>query len=419
VTDWSKAKAPYGIRVPRPVVAVLENVRDGLAFEEAVAAPAPTRTPNWYVRELALQAYERAFQEQVISLVDLLADWYPATANKLAEAKMPDAVGAVLSRGIEAVWKLERHVAEWEQIASDLRTGPLLVDVMRPTWDWGGIRARVGALRTELLRQLSLSIPAHAVRQRDPDIPDYLGEAVHRVGEAAFEVLVENDDELFAQFFSPYFIGVFVIVDRIKPQVASWQPQIASTALSEPVIDAMELSGYALIFSELHRNPKLWEVCQKVWRGYFQETGGKDRLTIVAAMHKYQRNLFALTHRATVRTRWQMAANEILGNLPRCAPTHPWGEGEVQHESALIRRIAPDGDLMFSPYNASDIFAVSFLRTLPGGASLDFGVSDWVADVIAPVVEEADVREQQEPSNEALVEGEDSPNDDAAGTVEE
>jgi hypothetical protein len=142
---------------------------------------------------------------------------------------------------------------------------------------------------------------------------------VHRVGEAAFEALTENEDELFAQLFPPYFIGVLVIVDRIKPQVTSWQPQIASTALTEPVIDAMDLSGYALIFSELHGNPKLWEPCQAAWRRYLQETGGNDRLTIVAAMHKYHRNLFALTHRATVRTRWQMAANSILGNLPRSA----------------------------------------------------------------------------------------------------
>jgi len=252
-SDWSKAKAPYAIGVPRPVVAVLENMCAGRAFEDAVAAPEPTRTPNWYVREMALHAYERAFQEAVIALVDLLADWYPATAKTLGEAKMPDAVGAVLSRGIEAAWKLERHVAEWGQIASELRAEPLLVDLMRPTWDWEVIRAKVTALRTELLRQLSQSIPAHAVRHRDPEIPDYLGEAVHRVGEAAFEALTENEDELFAQLFPPYFIGVLVIVDRIKPQVTSWQPQIASTALTEPV---NRRDGPQRICAHLQRTPR-------------------------------------------------------------------------------------------------------------------------------------------------------------------
>ena len=75
------------------------------------------------------------------------------------------------------------------------------------------------------------------------------------------------------QLFPPYFLGVLVIVDRIKPQVMSWQPQMASTAISEPVIDAMDLSGYAFVFSELHGNPKLWETCQTTWRRYLLPLG--------------------------------------------------------------------------------------------------------------------------------------------------
>lgn len=410
--DWSKPKAPYAIGVPRAVVGQLENICAGHAFEDAVAAPDTTRTPNWYVRELALHAYERAFHEEVTALVDGVVAWYPATARRLTEGNMSDAAGAILSRGIEATWKLELHVAEWEKIASDLREGPLLVDLIRPTWDWQLIHAKITSLRTELLRQLSESIPAHALRKRDPGIPDYLGEAVHRVGEAAFEALAENEDELFAQLFPPYFIGVLVIVDRIRNQVASWQPQIASTAITEPVIDAMDLSGYALIFSELHRNPRLWEPCETAWRRYLDEADGHDRLTIVATMHRYHRNLFALTHRATVRTRWQMATNSILGDLPRSPPTHPWGEGEVQHESPLIRRIAPNSDLMFSAFNASDIFAVSFLGTLPGGGALDFGVAEWVADAISPGDEAAVVQEHVEPEHETPTAEDASASDD-------
>jgi hypothetical protein len=413
-TDWSKQTAPYRIGVPRPVVGVLEDMRAGRAFERAVDAPAPTQTPNWYVRELALHTYERAFQEEIVALVGLLADWYSTTAKKLADARMPDAVGAVLSRGIECVWKLERHVVEWEQIATDLRSGPLLVDLVRPRWDWGAIRQKITDLRTDLLRQLSQSIPAQAFRQRDPEIPDYLGEAVHRVGEAAFEALMRNDDELFAEVFPTYLMGVLVIVDRIKPQVANWQPSLAATAISEPVADVMDLSGYAIIFSEFHRNPKLLEPCERAWRAYLGEPEGRDRLTSVAAMHWYQSNLFAITHRATARTRWQMAANSILSELPRSMPSHPFGHGEVQHRSALIRRIAPQGDLMFSAFNASDIFVVLFLRTLPGGEALDFGVADWIIDEIAPQSEEDGVLGNEQTDGETSPDT-DQPTSDETG----
>lgn len=379
--DWSKRETPYTIGVPRPVIEVLEGMQAGRVFETAVAAPEQTRTPNWYVRELALHTYERAFQEQINALVNLLTDWYPTTAKQLVEAKLPDAVGAVLSRGIEVTWKLEQHVGDWKQIATDLRTGPLLVDLLRPAWNWDAIQAKITELRRDLLRQLGESIPAHALRQGDPDIPDYLGEAVHRVGEACFEALTDNNHELFSQLFPTYFIGVLVIVDRIRKQVGDWQPRAAMSAMAEPVVDAMDLSGYALIFSELHGNPHLWETCVAPWSRYLDEVEGPTRLQIIAAMHNHQRNLFAITHRAIGRTRWQMAVNSILADLPREAPLRPFGEGRVQHESALIRRIAPS-DRVGMMFEASDIFVVRFLRSIDGATTLDFGVADWVVEEI-------------------------------------
>jgi hypothetical protein len=396
LTNWSKKDAPYAIGVPRPVVAVLEDMQAGSVFEKAVAAAQPTRTPTWYVRELALHAYERAFQEQISVLVDLLAGWYPTTAKQLADAGMPDAVGAVLSRGVEVAWKLGRHIEEWEPISAELRAGPLLVDLVRPEWDWPAIRAKVNELRGELLRQLAASIALQVLRERDPDIPDYLGEAVHRVGEASFEALADNNDELFAELFPTYFIGVLVIVTRIQEQVVDWQPSMAANAIAEPVIDAMDLSGYVLIFSELHGNPRPWETCTTAWRRYLEASEGADRLKIIAAMHNHQRHVFGITHRAIGRTRWQMALNRILGGLPRDQPSYPFGDGAVQHDSALIRRIAPDQDLIGSVFHASDIFVVRYLQRVDGGEALDFGVAQWVGDELAAIDSDKDADENGE-----------------------
>jgi hypothetical protein len=348
--DWSDNRAPYSIGAPRTVIGTLEALRAGRAFEIAVSAPELTRTPNWYVREVALHTYERAFREQINALVSLLASWYPTTANHLAEAKMYDAAGAVLSRGIEAAWKLRLHVAEWEGITSDLRAGPLLVDLVRPNWAWDTTRQNITELRRELLRQLSASIPAHALRDPQSDVPDYLGEAVHRVGEACFETLADDDAELFAQLFPTYFIGVLSVVSRIQGQVADWQTSAATSAIAEPVVDALDLSGYALIYSELHGNPRLWDTCKASWTEYLEDEDGPRRLQIIAAMHNHQRNLFAITHRAIGRTRWQMALNEVLRDLPRVRTTDPFGNEEVRHHSTLIRRIAPDHDLVGSMF---------------------------------------------------------------------
>lgn len=382
-TDWSKAKAPYSVDVPRDVIATLEKVQAGRAFENAVDAPTDTQTPGWYVGEIAFNSYEHAMREQVTSLIKLLTTWYPATAKRLAESKMPEAAGAVLSRGVEVVWKIDRHLAQWQEVATELRAQPLQVDLKRPDWDWDALRAKIVDLRAELLRQLAALIPQHIHRERSDDMPDYLGEAVHRVGEAAFTALAENNDALFSQLFPTYFLGVLAIVDRIQEQVTEWHPEQAATAIAEPVIDLMDLSGYALVFAQLHGNQHLWQICEAPWLKYVEGNGGAERLRIIALLHRHQRHLFALTHRATARTRWQMRISEILGELPREGSTSPFHDGPVEHPSPLIRRIAPDigslGGLMFQ---ASDIFVIEFLRNVDGGGALDFGVADWVAEAL-------------------------------------
>jgi hypothetical protein len=246
-------------------------------------------------------------------------------------------------------------------------------------------------MQTELLTHLAELIPHHAARERSEDMPDYLGEAVHRVGEASFSALVANDAELLGRLFPTYFVGVLTVVDRIREQAADWDAQQAATAMAEPVADLMDISGFALILSDLHRNPQLWEPCETRWRQYLQGADGARRLAIVAALHNHQRHLFALTPRGTGRTRWQMRVSELLIALPRGPSSNPFDPGPVEHPSALIRKIAPRDDLIGGlTYDASDLFVVRFVRTLAGADQLDFGVADWVIEAFTEGEDEDD-----------------------------
>lgn len=388
--DWEDDARPYEFGLPQAVVTELAQVQKSRGFEKAVAAPSETRTPGWYFRERAFFAYERAFREQIESLVDMLVAWYPATAERLQENALPDAAGAVISRGFEAVWKLERHAEDWQQMFEELRRGPLLVDFVRLPWEWEEVHKKIGDLRAGLLRQFAASVPAQIGRRRDTAIPDYLGEAVHRISWGCFEALQNNDAELFKELFPTYLVGVLAIVDRIQPQVQEWQPSLAATAMSEPMADALDLSGYALIYSELHHNPALWEACERPWKGLLAGEDGTSRLRALAMMHLHEQNLFGITPRSTGRTRWQMALEHQLLELPRGASRHPFRSGPVQHDSPLIRRLAPEDDLGGMHLKAADVFVVRFLEVLPNAAGLDFGVRDWMADELRNVDDEED-----------------------------
>jgi hypothetical protein len=390
VASLAKSGAPYENDLPRAAIGTIEQMQAARTFERAVRSMPSTQTPDWYVSEMVSNTYETRFKEQVDGVLDLLTSWYPQTATRLKEAHLAGPLGAVIERGLEICWKLERHIADWQQIATSVRPVPVRVDVVRPEWDWESTQQRVVALRRDLLQRLTSIVSMQGFDHRDPSLPDYLGGAVHWMGESCMEALLANDKQLFSDLFPTYFVGLLFVTNSIQEQTKSWQPTLAITALAEPLIDLMELSGYAYVFSELHGNPKLWEVCKERWDKYLGDASGPDYLKRVAGMHAYHRNQFALTHRATTRTRWEMAANHVLSEVPRAQSTSWYDDGEVEHPSPMIRRIAPRRDDLGSPFHASDIFAVVYLVPRPDASGLDFGVADWVArDLIDNEDEEA------------------------------
>lgn len=379
VETLARPEAPYQYDLPRPVIETIEQMQAARTFERAVRAPVATQTPDWYVDEIVKNTYETRLRDEVTAAIDLLTSWYPQSASRLTDADLSGPLAAVTVRGLEICWKLERHLREWQVIVSTIRPDPTLVDVVRPQWDWEALEKRVGGLRRDLLHRLTTVVGMQGLDPRDSSLPDYVGGAVHWMGETCMEALLDNDDELFADLFPTYFVGLLLIVNGIQGQISSWQPSIAVTAMAEPIIDLIELSGFAYVFSELHGSPRLWDVCRSRWEAYLSEAAGAERLKLMADMHYHQRNLFAITHRATVRTRWEMAANRALAAVRRTEPVSWHDDGEVEHTSRLIRRIAPHPGDLGSPFNASDIFVVLYLAQRPEAGALDFGVADWIA----------------------------------------
>jgi hypothetical protein len=221
-----------------------------------------------------------------------------------------------------------------------------------------------------------------ALQERRDDIPDYFGYAVHRTGEACYEALANDDAEFFEKLFPAYFIGSLFASERVKTEVADLFPEQAVTWIFEPVLDCLDLSGYAFLYSELHDDSKLWETCKSQWKTYLAQDG-TERLERLAAFSAFQQGQFGLTPRSIIRTQWQMNLGNALEQLPRddeITPQHPLGYRPVKHKSRIIRRIAPDEGMLGSMliHNASDAFISIFLSKQEGAEDLDFGVADGI-----------------------------------------
>ena len=377
--NWRAPDAAYAFSLPRPVVQMLEQIQGGLEFESAANGPAETRTPAWWIREMAMYSLEWAFHQEIEALVTLVERWYPATADTLTNAGLHEGAGAVLARGEELSLKLAVHLHEWERIAGLMRGEPRL-DLRCPTWDWSGLRSRAETLRLEIDERLASSIVELSALPENQDVPDYLGHAVHRTGEACFDALATGDAERFSKLFPRYFLGILAVTERVRPRVTRYHPQQAVSWMAAPLMELLDIGGYALVYSELHGTPELWTTARDVFDRYFKPPDGIDRMKVVAAMYQHQGTTLGLTARSLVRDRWKGSLSNRLGALERRVGGDEFGGGGVVHESALIRRIVPDHGLLDDLYfDVGDILVVRYLQTLVAANGLDFGIAGWVA----------------------------------------
>src|SRR6202040_2208945 len=110
---------------------------------------------------------------------------------------------------------------------------------------------------------------------------------------------------------------------------------------------------------------------------YLEGEEGKSRLQFLSVVTSHHQHLFAISPRATLRTRREMYLSQLLSQLPRKAPQHRFGDGEVDHASALIRRIAPSSSGMGMMFlDATDVFIVRYLMRHQDAANFDFGLAN-------------------------------------------
>ncbi len=370
----AKENAPYHFNLPPSTIKVLEDVHAGAAFEKL--SQARHKTQNWYVTELVLHDLEMSLYKQWQSLMKLLENWYAEAGEALTKAKRYKQSAAVYSRAIEQAWKLDSHIERLKNLSEALREGHRVDFIKNAEWDWDKEHSRVAKFRDAAIEGQAKLIPhLWNTRKPDPDMPDFFGGAVHYTGEACFDALVAGDGEKFKALFRPYFLGILGVFESVRSQVVEWETSSAIAWMSEPILDLFDISGYAYIFAEYHNKPELWSECKGVWDTYLSEVSQQlQSFAVISNYHQTPR--MVITPRAPLRSGREIALGRMLNELPRQQTSDFFSRPQVEHQSQLIRNIAPWSDHLPSMFvDAIDVFTTRYLITLPDSSTLDFGIN--------------------------------------------
>lgn len=362
----------YHAYLSRELIATMEEAHKNAIFEQHVGSE--NTTPVWYVAERMRHRSAHELQKSWSKLIGFTGKWYEETAARFEKQTKHRSAAAIRSRGIELAWKLQRHINGLEKHAEELEANKI-IGLVWPEWHWNKQQEAAKTLRERIIDGTAAAIPELIKIEWTVDLPDSLGAATHAVGEECFEALRKNDHVRFRKLFAAYFVGIVENAERIRPQVIGWEPNSALTWYTEPIIDLMDISGYAYVFAELNGNPKLWATCTQIWSVY-TGTGdeAKQWLTRLSLMTKHRQNLHQLSPRVILRSNRLIRLTRLLAKLPTQPARNYYDSPVVEHTSAFIRKTARGiADMPHYP-EPMNIFVIKYLMTHPSATGIDFGM---------------------------------------------
>ncbi|MBS3903825.1 MAG: hypothetical protein KGZ39_00680 [Simkania sp.] len=371
---WRSDKSIYLTGLPSAMLSRLEETARDLKNE--ISIEGQQLSPEWYIRTLCVQRYLFSLLNYFKYLKTLHSSYFgPKLAKLLAENQLGLAVH-LLQRWLEfnskygnlvdAVVKQVEGCAPFQQV-KDLPW----VD-LKPEEEYKTARDRAKEVTDKMIALL----PRLATMNTGEDMPDYFGQALTIGVQACYEACDDNDVDRLKTIFPTVLNASLAAHDMTRTRVQDWSEEESRIIFStEPLINALELSGYARLYSELYQNPELWNAVQAPWDAYLAVVNAPQVIGYIAAICTYRGSIFKIMPQASLRSNWQLRFNhkmreQGLAVFPDSRSyDYVNGRATPPHVSPIIRVVARSGGFDLS--TGQTVFFATYLSNHPGAAGID------------------------------------------------
>ena len=375
---WKSRSRIYVSGMPLHLLTRLEWLQPKIKFE--IDSEGRQVSPSWYVGELILQQLSENTKVATNAFVLEVQTTYDRWITAAANAKLIWIGAAIFARELEYWSKVKFHHARIQNYWADLGSEKRIEGLPWPTVDF----EQLDRSRTQRERKLVQLMATHSttlsLTKRPDDYPDFAGQFLHTAGEALFSAMSENDPDTINLLFPDFFRSSLLQFNRILARTSEldWRSDVAVKVAVAPVLDLIDLTGYAILFSELYSNATISHSIVNLWSDYLNTTDRAvpmSKASFLASAISLTDSAFELAHRSLIRTSWRQQVSQRLRQLERRPVSGRgrgifWNETVVVHDSPLVRLYATTDVIM---YDGIDLFIERCLRTRDDGRELQFG----------------------------------------------
>ncbi len=377
---WKSEQSIYKAGFAVHILTQLEWLRSRLEFEERVEGC--VISPSWYIQELIAQQEAKNLLTAMSFFYEKAGDLYKHWIEIATSSKHPWLAAVMISTELEYWNKLDHHTNTLDHLWSDLNSDRRIENLLWPSLDIDKLIEKGKQREKKLLKLMSTENILLSLISKPESYPDFAGQFLHNVGEALLTAMCENDCDMVDALFKSYFYGSSLQFEKLKPKenMSVWQIERDLKIAVAPLLDLMEVSGYAYLLSDYHDTVCLKEPIVKEWDNYLDQDSAQSQLPLLkflAEAVSLTESAFEIAHRSTNRTRWMQMIQRRLGDVERKEIALDYGgilggtETVVIHKSPLVRVFARNDDFLF--YDGIDIFIAKYVCQREDGKNLDFG----------------------------------------------
>ncbi|MFA5422363.1 MAG: hypothetical protein WC374_00705 [Phycisphaerae bacterium] len=259
---------------PRIVLKAAEDLMQRIEFEKLTEGKVVTSP--WYIKQIMALSYARFIREIIKNMVQIIEKDFVAPAEELVRANKPLWSGLWLQQGIHACIKAKRQIEDLEKVYLELKK----YHVTDIQWHSSGSEIELEKLekaRMKILKLLAEIVPYLCSASIEDTLPDLLGQSRAWIAEELYSMMERKQISGFPELFISYFNASITIQKQFIGVAQKPEKRDYIRAVEDIMIDLMDISGLALLFSELD-DTKFYNVIKPAWDLYLDKVSDKKKI---------------------------------------------------------------------------------------------------------------------------------------------
>lgn len=347
---WKNKSTIYDTKFIPELYDLLNKFREFIENEKAIEGKQVT--PDWYFCQHLTSEYLRLTNDKIKQTIHYFESHLLSLAKQFDKENNCLLSSFTAQIGIEIIYKLLFRIDSLKETLEDIDK----LEVCKSEFSWKKpnyeeIEDTLTNYDNECISIIAKNVEKLALVKWNNQFPDIFAHSYSLLSNKLNESYRKNQFDVFQRCFTPFLKSSIVAFGNLNTTFKNYaRPQEISY---QALLDPMEISGYAYIYSVLYSSPNYWEEVKKAWDESFLSSKENIEL-LVTYYHYYKTNLHGTGINFINKNHRERTLSDVIQKLQIRV---------TNIQDFFFRLFVSENPYHHTDYNVSELFIELYLFT--------------------------------------------------------